>query len=61
MKFQRCSLGVLVLTALLATSACGMLRVDVVGEAMSPTLRNGESALATQSIDSLTRGDIVGF
>lgn len=61
MKVQRCGLCVLVLTVLLATSACGMLRVDVVGEAMSPTLRNGESALATKSIDSLTRGDIVGF
>lgn len=61
MKFQRCSLCVLVLTVIVATSACGMLRVDVVGEAMSPTLRNGESALATKSIDDLTRGDIVGF
>jgi len=58
---RRTLLRVLVLITLLATPACGMLRVDVVGEAMSPTLRNGESALATKRIDSLIRGDIVGF
>ena len=62
MNVQRSALlRVLVLVTLLATPACGMLRVDVVGDAMSPTLRNGESALATKRIDSLTRGDIVGF
>jgi signal peptidase I len=48
--------GVVVLIA-----GCGALRVDIVGDAMAPTLRNGESALATRSFDQLDRGDIVGF
>jgi signal peptidase I len=46
---------------LIIVSGCGALRVDIVGEAMAPTLRNGESALATRTFDTLQRGDIVGF
>ena len=42
-------------------AGCGMLRVDVVGEAMAPTLKNGERALATRTFDDVNRGDIVGF
>jgi signal peptidase I len=42
-------------------AGCGMLRVDVVGEAMAPTLKNGEKALATRTFDDVNRGDIVGF
>jgi signal peptidase I len=43
------------------SAACGMLHVDVVGNAMAPTLRDGDRALATRAIDTLHRGDIVGF
>lgn len=46
---------------LVVAGACGSLRVDIVGEAMAPTLKNGESAMATRRIDALVRGDIVGF
>ena len=54
--------GRMAVLALLGWSAgCGMLRVDVVGEAMVPTLKNGEKVLATQTFDQLNRGDIVGF
>ena len=46
---------------LVIAAGCGTLRVDIAGEAMAPTLRNGESALATRTFDQLTRGDIVAF
>ena len=46
---------------LLVVISCGALRVDVVGESMAPTLKNGDSALATRTFTDLTRGDIVGF
>lgn len=42
-------------------AACGLFRVNVVGNAMAPTLKDGESALATRSVSRLDRGDIVGF
>lgn len=48
-------------TVLVTAVGCGMMRVDVVGEAMSPTLLNGESALATRRFDGIDRGDIIGF
>jgi len=55
-------LGTMAVLALVSWSAgCGMLRVDVVGEAMAPTLKNGERALATRTFDDVNRGDIVGF
>lgn len=44
---------------MLVAAGCGALKVDIVGEAMAPTLRNGDSALATRSIDRIVRGDIV--
>ena len=46
---------------ILVVSSCGALKVDVVGESMSPTLKNGDSALATRTFTDLTRGDVVGF
>ena len=50
----------LALTA--ATAAgCGALRVNISGDAMAPALKDGESALATRSFDTLARGDIVAF
>jgi signal peptidase I len=52
-------LGLAVL--LVVATGCGTLRVDISGEAMAPTLKNGESALATRTVDPLARGDIVGF
>jgi signal peptidase I len=55
-------IGRMAVLALVGWSAgCGMLRVDVVGEAMAPTLKNGEKVLATRTFDHLNRGDIVGF
>ena len=44
---------------LVVASGCGVLRVNVMGEAMAPTLKDGESALATRTFDTLARGDIV--
>jgi signal peptidase I len=42
-------------------TGCGVLRVNIDGEAMAPTLKDGESALATRTFDTLARGDIVSF
>ena len=47
--------------AAVAVSACGAMSVKISGNAMSPTLKDGESALATRSFDSLSHGDIVAF
>jgi signal peptidase I len=52
--------GALVLVAI-GLAGCGMFRLNVAGEAMSPTLKDGEGALATRSFDRVERGDIVGF
>jgi len=46
---------------LVVAKGCGTLRFDIEGEAMAPTLKNGESTLATRSFDTLARGDIVGM
>lgn len=46
---------------LVILAGCGALRVDIVGEAMAPTLKDGQRALATRTFNSLARGDIVGF
>ena len=40
---------------------CGTSSLKIVGTAMSPTFKNGDSVLATRTIDKLERGDIVGF
>jgi signal peptidase I len=50
-----------ILGAVLLSSGCNMTRVDIKGQAMSPTLKDGESALATRTVESLARGDIVAF
>jgi signal peptidase I len=47
--------------AILGSASCGLLRVDVVGDAMSPTLKNGDQAIATRRLDKVNRGDIVAF
>ena len=36
------------------SAGCGLFRVDVVGDAMAPTLRHGESALATRRVIDAT-------
>lgn len=46
---------------LVAAAGCGLLRVNILGHAMSPTLRDGESALATRRFETLDRGEIVAF
>jgi len=43
------------------SAACGPLPVNVVGDAMAPTLRDGGRARVTVAFDSLNRGDIVAF
>ncbi|HYT73510.1 MAG TPA: signal peptidase I [Vicinamibacterales bacterium] len=53
------SMAVVVLLG--GSAGCGTLRVDVVGDAMAPTLKSGEKAWATRTFDRLKRGDIVGF
>ena len=57
----RTATGMCLVLGLIVTAACGALRVDIVGESMSPTLKNGDSAVATRSFTGITRGDIVGF
>jgi signal peptidase I len=47
--------------AVLSAAGCGLVRVDVVGDAMSPTLKNGDQVIATRRIDRVDRGDVVGF
>ncbi len=51
----------LLLVLLVAATGCGLLRVNILGHAMSPTLLDGESALATRQFDTLERGEIVAF
>ena len=46
---------------LVVATGCGTLRVNIEGEAMAPTLKNGESALATRTVDPLKPGDVVAF
>lgn len=45
--------------AVLLSAACG--RVKVAGDAMAPTLTDGESVMVTRSLEPLERGDIVVF
>ena len=49
--------------AALAAAGCGLVRVDVVGDAMSPTLKNGDQVIArrTGRLERVNRGDVVGF
>lgn len=47
--------------ALLAAAGCNLLRVDIVGDAMAPTLKNGDHAVATRRVDRINRGDVVAF
>lgn len=53
--------GVAVALLVVGAAGCSMLRVDVVGDAMAPTLNDGDSAIATRAFDELNRGDIIGF
>jgi signal peptidase I len=46
---------------LVMAAGCDAVRVNIAGEAMAPVLIDGESALASRTVDPLTRGDIVGF
>jgi signal peptidase I len=43
----------------LTTAACG--RAHVNGQAMSPTIKDGETVVVTTTIEPLVRGDIVAF
>ena len=49
------------LALVLVCSAACTRRIDVVGEAMAPTLKNGGSAITAPALGRLERGDIVGF
>jgi signal peptidase I len=46
---------------LVGVAACGASRIDIQGEAMAPTLKNGEIAWATRTFETLARGDVVVF
>src|SRR5690606_37955070 len=43
----------------LSSAACGFVRVE--GDAMAPTLRDGERVSVTEAVEPLQRGDIVVF
>ena len=47
--------------AVLSAAGCGLLHVDVVGDAMSRTVKNGDQVIATRRFDRVDRGDVVGF
>jgi len=51
----------LVAVALVSALGCDMLRVNVSGVAMAPTLNDGDRVLATRDVTILELGDIVGF
>jgi len=53
--------GLAVLIALVWSAGCSTTRVDILGDAMSPTLKNGEKVAATRAFDDVKRGDIVVF
>ena len=42
-------------------AGCGALRVDIVGESMAPTLKNGHRVVATRTLTDLKQGDVVCF
>ena len=47
--------------AIVCSAGCRVFTVDIHGEAMDPTLKNGERAIATRNVDRLDRGEIVAF
>ena len=47
--------------ALVVATGCDQSRLDINGDAMAPTLKDGEQALAKRTFDTLMRGDIVAF
>lgn len=51
----------LLVCSIATASACDALQINVDGDAMAPTLKDGESAIATRTFDTLDRGDVVGF
>lgn len=53
--------GLVVIVAMGWSAGCGTARVDNLGEAMSPTLKNGEKVSATRTFEKVNRGDIVAF
>jgi signal peptidase I len=53
--------GLVVIVALGCSAGCGTARLDILGEAMSPTLKDGEKVSATRTVERLNRGDIVAF
>lgn len=52
-----CRLALVLLSV--SSAACGYVRVE--GDAMAPTLVDGDRASITRAVDPLTRGDIVVF
>ena len=49
------------LAVILVIAAGCTRKLNISGQAMSPTLKDGETALATPTLGTLVRGDIVGF
>ena len=58
---MRCVVLAVVSTLVVLTTGCGQSRLDINGDAMAPTLKDGERAFATRTFDTLMRGDIVAF
>jgi signal peptidase I len=58
---QRRKIRIWLPLVLVVATGCGALKLNVQGQAMAPTLNDGESALATRTFDTVARGDIVGF
>jgi signal peptidase I len=46
---------------LLAAAACGQSLANIEGQAMAPTLKDGDRALLSREFTTLERGDIVAF
>ena len=61
MLSMRTALGLSLAAALIAAAGCGALRVDIVGESMAPTLKNGDRVVATRNVTDLKQSDVVCF
>jgi len=52
---------VAIAAALSTAPACGVTSVTIRGSSMSPTFKDGETAIGVRNVDPIVRGDVIGF